>query len=357
MMKLLELKNCLAAGLATLVVCAIGARVEAGTAQLEAAQDANPALIHQWKYEGGSDATRLDDTKGSLNLIRVVGEGNVGGVFGQLTDITFEPGFDGTNQAYRPYNVDATVNANSGAGLIADGFTVQSMMTIEAIVKPNTKAGTSGQNYIFGGRPGPDRLYFLTQRAGLQTRDNGRLLANIGNAFANPANEANIASPYVDNNWYYIAATYDLSRPQAQGALVNGWVANLTTGGPLVQTVTDAVLTLTTPDPPNASSVGLTNAFGVGNFPVIRTVQVPVLDDMGNPVLDDMGNPVTTPERRLFGQEFFQGAIDNLAIYNTKFSSLEVGSNFARLSVPEPGTFVLVTIAGLAFSIVRRRTE
>ena len=134
MMKLLELKNCLAAGLATLVVCAIGSRVEAGTAQLEAAQDANPALIHQWKYEGGSDATRLDDTKGSLNLIRVVGEGNVGGVFGQLTDITFEPGFDGTNQAYRPYNVDATVNANSGAGLIADGFTVQSMMTFVTLV-------------------------------------------------------------------------------------------------------------------------------------------------------------------------------------------------------------------------------
>jgi hypothetical protein len=309
--------------------------------------------LHQWKYEGGDDSTRLADTKDSLDLVRVVGEGNVDGVFGQLTDIVFEPGFDGNNQAYRPYNVDATVNANSGAGLIADGFTVQSMMTIEAVVKVGKKEGTSGQNYIFGGRPGADRLYLLTQRPGAATRDAGRLLANVGNAFANPANEAYVVDPYTENNWYYVALTYDLSRPQDQGALVNGWYANLTSGGPLVHSVTDAVLALTNP---GTSSVGLTNAFGVGNFPVVRTVQVPVLDENGDPVLDDMGNPVTTPERRLFGQEFFQGAIDNLAIYNDKLSETALANSVNALRVPEPASVLLLALACLGLAGWRHRS-
>src|SRR3989304_10231174 len=75
MMRLHVAKFFAGAVVGVLAVC-LGARLaQAGLMEIEAAQQANPALLNQWKFEGGDDSTRLFDSKGTQNLSRVAGVG------------------------------------------------------------------------------------------------------------------------------------------------------------------------------------------------------------------------------------------------------------------------------------------
>ncbi len=75
MMRQHNSRFCTGALAAVLAVCLGVGTAHAGLAQIEAAQQANAGLVNQWKFEGASDASRLDDSKGAQDLSRVAGAG------------------------------------------------------------------------------------------------------------------------------------------------------------------------------------------------------------------------------------------------------------------------------------------
>ncbi|NJO35285.1 MAG: hypothetical protein HC869_21535, partial [Rhodospirillales bacterium] len=118
-------------------------------------------------------------------------------------------------------------------------------------------------HYIIASRMGggADRLYYLAQQVPDSTRDGS---SNISGHIGTAGLPAATASPKIvanadTDNWYYIAATIDLTGAQA---VMNAYSANLTTGEPLTQTVTNAMFAINT-------ATGSINA-GLW-FPVIAT--------------------------------------------------------------------------------------
>ncbi|MEX2093572.1 MAG: PEP-CTERM sorting domain-containing protein [Pirellulales bacterium] len=358
---------------AALTVVLSAGTAHAGLAEIEAAQQANAGLVNQWKFEGASDATRLDDSKGSQDLTRIAGAGGTVDPDGvalsgdettytpSVNDIIFEPGFDGAaSQAYRPSAIPVTVpnmapggNGNvvaqsrAGAGLAIDQmYLTPTLVTVEAVVQTSAFDSLNRFHYILDSRmgaPGSDRLYYLAQQAPDSTRDGtSNISAHVGTA----APLAVAASPKIvsnadTNNWYYVVATYDLT---ATPAVMNAYSANLTTGGPLVQTVTNFNFVI------NAASIATAASarpWGVGMFNINT-------DDDGNGV---PGEPTDTDGifRTSGGQEFFRGSIDNLAMYNNVLSAQDIANNLAALRVPEPASVSLLILGGLAALGFRRR--
>lgn len=375
---------------AALTVVLSAGTAHAGLAEIEAAQQANPNLVNQWKFEGASDATRLDDSKGAQDLTRIAGAGGTVDPDGipangnettyvpSVNDIIFEPGFDGAlSQAYRPFGIPVTVpnvaaevppgpitgapgnivaQSRAGAGLAIDQmYLTPTKVTVEAVVQTSAFDSLNRFHYILDSRMGgaADRLYYLAQQVPDTTRDGtSNVSAHVGTA----APLAITASPDVvanadTNNWYYVVATYDLT---ATPAVMNAYSANLTDDpntpalndgpGPLVQTVTNFNFVI------NAASIATAaNArpWGVGMFNINT-------DDDGNGV---PGEPTDTDGifRTSGGQEFFRGAIDNLAMYNNVLSAQDIANNFAALRVPEPASVSLLFLGGLAALGFRRR--
>ena len=356
-----------------LALC-VGANLAyAGLVEIEAAQNANANLVNQWKFEGNDDAGRLDDSKGAQNLYRVAGVGGTVDPDGDadtansttytpsVNDIIFEPGYDNYSQAYRPSGIPVTVpnvpadvpngiegapgnivaQSRAGAGLATPQFLTPTMVTVEAVVKTNTFDSLNRFHYIFQSRMGggADRLYYLAQQIPDSTRDGtSNIAAHVGTA----APLATTASPKVvqnadSNNWYYVAATYDLS---TDTAVMNAYSADLTNNGPLVQTVTNFNFVVN-----SASIATAANArpWGVGMFAIVTDTVA------GGGVAGDGIFEATA------AQEFYRGAIDNLALYNDKLSLQQLADNLAALRTPEPASLVLVALGGLALGLMRRR--
>lgn len=269
---------------------------------------ASAQLLHLWEFDGPSLADRLEDSVSALDLGFAPGQGNVGGVFGTDVDIVFEPGFNGFGSAYRPYYVDASMSSTAGAGLTGAGFVSPNQLTIEAIVKADGKTSGSAVNYIFQTRPGSDRGYYL-----IQDEDNlGRTaIGGLGSIIGNSFGDVGIAQEYDnDGTWLYIAAVIDLTSNAGQ-AVADLYAANLSAGETTPTLILDD-RTWNSADP--SALAGATGIFGIGNF-----------------AIDGDGNGTAEAS-----QEWFQGAIDYVAVYSGLLSGGELAANLAGRLIGYP---------------------
>jgi hypothetical protein len=326
--------------LGTVFACFAVTNAQAYIAGLEAAQQNDSRLYNQWKFEGSDDSTLLDDSKGATDLVRTVRVVTLddGGtpddtsddtiLEGLPGDITFEPGIDPGSQAYRPSYADESVSATAGAGLTGTNWLVPTQLTVEAVVRPDAfpkdATSLSDVTYIFQTRPGNDRGYFLIQdNENLSRNGLGTLSTVFGNAFGNRAPSTEYTTD--GGEWFYFAATFDMT--PAGSAIVNTYVKNLTTDGPLLHPVVDVALA-------GADAIeGLAGNIGVGAFAVERD-----------------SNQTNGAEEV---QEYFKGAIENVATYRGILSP-EALERHSR-GVPEPASLVLLACSGLAFLLFRRR--
>lgn len=290
---------------------------------------ATPAIaqpLHLWDFNSNNF---LGDTgTGGLDLNFAPGEGDVGGTMGAASDVVFEPGYNGIGRAYRPFYVDASQSSTAGAGLAGSGFTSPSQFTIEALVRADQKTSGSAVNYIFQTRPGSDRGYYLVQdENNVPVGTTSGLGSIIGNNFG----DAEIQAGYTDDeHWFFIAATIDLTSNTGM-AEADIYVADVT-AGETTATLVSSGRTWNTADP--SALAGATGIFGIGNF-----------------ALDRGGDGVAEAS-----QEWFQGAIDYVAIYDGALSAGEINGHLdARLSLPEPSTTGLLTFAACGFGWVARR--
>lgn len=285
----------------------------AGLADLEALQTANANLLMQYGFEGGSDATRLAD--GSANgyaLQRTQGLDNGGSVY----DIQFVPGFDGASQAYQPYYDVSNYRIGAGLNTISTSIPVGNTLTVEAVVQLDPfvlPTGASGA-YIIDARPQPSngRAYLYRQ---LNT-PTSRVTTTLGDTFADAPEVPGY--DYTAGHWYYLAftASYDSGANQST---VTWYSANLTLGDPVM------ALRATDSTTFQGDWTG-TGQFGIGNF--------------------------------LNGsQEYLEGRIDNVAVTSQILdqSDLQQRLNALYVPVPEPSTFALVAIGGLAFFVRKIR--
>ena len=285
---------------------------KASLADLEALQAANPNLVVQYGFEGSDDSTRLaDGSANGFTLQRVAGTDG-----GDVNNIQFVTGYDGVSQAYQP-SFD-TSNYRIGAGLNSISTTVPlgSAVTVEAVVNLDTfvlPTGGSGA-YIIDGRPpvSNGRAYFYRQL----DSPGVRLTTTLGDTFGDAPEVPGY--DYTAGEWYYVAltASYDLGGNQTT---VNWYGANLTQG--------DAVMSLLATD--NTTFQGDWTGdtqIGVGAF--------------------------------LNGsQEYLQGRIDNVALTGAILGqgALQQRLNALYVAVPEPSTFALAALGGLAFFARRLR--
>lgn len=294
-------------------------------------------LIHSWDFEAGAE---LIDTVGGLTLNTAPGEGSVtvddNGtpgdtgddtiVMGMASDISYEPGFMGVGQAYRPYYVDSTQSSTAGAGLTGSGFTSPNQFTIAALVKADVKDTGSAVNYIFQTRPGSDRGYYLVQDSDTGGRTPvGQLGSIIGSSFGD---QENAATHEDDGHWFYIAAAIDLTSTPGQ-ALADIYVADLTAGETSASLVADD-RTWSTADP--SALAGSTGIFGIGNFAIDRD-----------------GDTIAEAS-----QEWFQGAIDCVQIWDGLATQQELNDALSAKLVPEPTALVLAAL-GASLLATRRR--
>ncbi len=278
---------------------------------------ASADLIHLWDFRAGAE---LKDSAGSLDLIVAPGEGQVGGVFGTPSDLVFEPGLDGLGQAYRPYYVDASQSSTAGVGLTGSGFISPERFTIESIVRVDAKTSLSAVNYLFQTRPGADRGYYLVQdEDNLDPGSIGGLGTIIGNNFG----DVGIGAEYdTAGIWLYVAAVIDLS--PAGTAVADLYAADISNGETTPQLVLDDY-TWNTADPD--SLTGVSGIFGIGDFAIDRDG-------------DDIAEA---------SQEWFQGVIDYVAIYDELLSPEQLAENLAdRLDGPPVVEVPALTGAGLS---------
>ncbi|MCA8927295.1 MAG: hypothetical protein KDC18_04445 [Alphaproteobacteria bacterium] len=299
---------------------------------LQNAQIGNADILHLWSFEGASNATRHQDSAGSADLHAVAGEGNVGGVPGNVADIGYEAGFNG-GQAYRPSYVDPAQSSTAGAALVSNTglFTSPNRFTIEAVVRADQKTTGSAVNYIFQTRPNADRGYFLVQDEAVGASQIGSI---IGNNFSDGAT----ADTYLgDGVWLYVAAAIDLVTTPGQ-ASADIYFANLSTGDTLLTQVAND-RTWNTANP--STLAGTPGIFGIGAFAIDRNG-------------DDIAEAA---------QEFFQGAIDSVAIYDTLLDGTALQGNLTALLEPaappvsEAAPLALLATGGLALAGLARRRQ
>ena len=295
-----------AAVIAVLAMATAIPSAQASLVNLEALQSANSSLEFQYAFEGADDSTRLADGSGNgYTLQRLNGADG-----GDVNDIQFLPGFGGASQAYRPAS-DAT-NYRIGAGLnsISTTIPISSTVTVESVVQMDAYTlSNSNGSYVLSARPQPanGRAYFLRQLTGPD-----RLATTLGDTFGDLG--GNIA--YSAGDWYYLAmvASYDSGGNQST---VSWYYANLSAG--------ETSLTAIGPDNTLFQGDWTGDAqIGIGNF--------------------------------LNGtQEYMQGSVDNIALYNSNLDEATLQSHLEAIYVPEPATLSLLALAVGLLAVVRRQ--
>lgn len=305
--------------LAACVLALLGAARPAlgDPARLRAVQLSHPDVLHLWDFEPGDE---LVDSAGTADLLPAPGEGDVGGIVGQPGDVIYEEGFLG-GQAYRPFYVDASASSTAGAGLTGSDFTTPALMTIEAVLRANGKTTGSAVNYIVQTRPGSDRGYFL-----IQDEPAAAGAGAVGSVVGNNFGDLGLADYPTAGDWLFVALALDLTSPGT--AVGDLYVANLSDGETTPSLAVAGKVWNT--DSPN-TLVGTSGIFGIGNF-----------------AIDREGDGVAEAS-----QEWFQGAIENVAIYASLLTPAELQSHLDALleTCPSPPASGCLTAAKASLAV------
>ncbi|QNN23247.1 LamG domain-containing protein [Planctomycetales bacterium ZRK34] len=234
----------------------------AGTAELRALVTAEAGLQHLYSFEGATDIERRQDAQGGVDLSAFAGG------TGSTANIVYQSGFDGQATVLKP----EALGALDGAGLRSTAnVNWADTMTVESIFRAD---GFSGNQYIVAGPGTGDggRGYWL------YTQPN-KVRYAVGNAGGLDAASTDIAA-LTTGHWYYSATTY--TKDGSGNVTINSYLADLSAH----QT---ALTQVVTNDTRAASPYGAAAEIGVGMF--------------------SGGN-----------QEFFNGQIDEVAVYNSALS-------------------------------------
>lgn len=282
--------------------------LNAALVDLEAAQSSYGNLTFQYGFEGAGDATRLADGSGNGYGLQAGGSNAAG--------IQFVAGFNGgASQAYRPafdlsaYNLGGSLQTVSTTVPFGTSVTVEAVIQMDAFSQP---ANSTTGSYLLSARPQPNnqRAYFFRQ--GVSGSGN-TLGSTMGDTFGDYVTALN---PYAVSNWYYIAmvATYVSNQ-----TTVTYYGANLSNG--------ETTLTLLGSD--NTTFQGDwsgTSQVGIGSFTNA-------------------------------GQEYFQGAIDSIAMTSEALAQGELQNRLDALLIPVPEPSVSLLAGFGALGLLRRRRK
>jgi hypothetical protein len=260
-----------------------------------------------YNFEGADDSARLADSSANgYTLQRLNGADG-----GDINNIQFVVGFDGVSQAYQPSFDTSNYRIGAGLNTISTAVSISQTITVETVFQLDSYAAVSGtvSAYLLSARPAPSngRAYFMRQ---LET---DRLASTMGDTFGD---QLDIISPYNEGDWYYVAmvASYNSGANQTT---VDFYGANLS--------ASETTLNLLASD--SALFQGDwsgTGQVGVGNF--------------------------------LNGtQEYLQGRIDNVALFNELLDPSTLQEHLDALYIPEPTTLSLLGLGSLALVMRRRR--
>lgn len=286
--------------LTAVVIFASLPSLRATVATLQQMQAANPNVAYQYSFEGtysSGGGTWLDQKVGSGSPNLVQGPLAPGRVAEQKA-----PGYDSsTNYA----EFSGLANSSAGDSLLSSGsITYAAAGTIEYLVQFGTNTGA--RNLISGDGSGAnDRLRFLATGA---AGDKANMVLGANTGFDLIGGTTSVS--FVTGDWYYVAQNWSIV---GTTVTIDAWVANLTAGGSLTQTIS-----------------GATNSF-VGDTTTIL----------------NLGGASGT---------YANGNLDALAIYGSQLSQATILSHFESISVPEPSTCFLMGLAMVSFipSLKRR---
>ena len=281
--------------------------VDANVADMEALQASNPNLEFQYGFEGSDDTTRLADGSGNGYALQRV----AGGSGGDVNDIGFVSGYDGSSQAYRPATDVTDYKTGAGLNSISTNIQISTTVTIEAVLQMDAYSLSNGNgSYILSARPQPanGRAYFLRQMP------DGTIASTLGDTFG----DLGLNLSYVADDWYYLTmvASYDGGANQTS---VSWYYANLSNGDTaLTDGGTDSELFQG--DWSGGAQVGL-GCFLNG------------------------------------GQEFLDGNIDSLSLTNEELTQETLQSHLDALVIPEPASVAMIAVGGCLLAAARRRSR
>lgn len=262
-------RRALACTVFTAAMTLAAASVPAGTTELRSLIAADASLQHLYSFEGDTALQRQQDLQGSVDLSAVAGG------TGSTASIAYLTGFDGQSTVVKSQVIDAL----NGAGLRSTANVSWSdTLTVESIFRAD---GFSGNQYIVSGPGTGDggRGYWL------YTQPN-KVRYAVGNAGGLDSASTDIAA-LTTGHWYYSATTY--AKDGGGNVVINSYLADLSAH----QTTLSQVVTN---DTRVASPYGAAAKIGVGMF--------------------SGGN-----------QEFFNGRIDEVAVYNSTLSQASLQSH------------------------------
>ena len=287
-------------GSAIVAGLAMATAAEGAVVDLRNAAAAEAGRFQQFTFEASSGANSVS---GGLTLATAT--------YGSGTGVTYVAGFDNSSLALKPQVLSST----SGAGLKSSGTVVYPRtMTVEALVRVDGSTVLDENQYIVVGPGGPNRGFFMMYRQNDLKTGIGGLGLSDGNALRDILGNANTEPTLGD--WLYIATTYTMTASPSE-TVVNAYVANLTAGErTLTRTLSDVTI----------SGIASTTAaaLGVGMFSGTSG-------------------------------EAFNGAIDEVTLYNTAMSQSALQAHLDAVYVPEPTALAAFGVAGAGLLMRRRR--
>jgi len=264
-----------------------GGGVNAGVEDLRTTVAADASLIHHYTFEGASDAERRADKKGTDDLSEVV--------TGAAGAITYgAAGFDATTEAVIPYGGGAA-NVSRAFSTVST-IALPTTLTVEVLFRPDT-VPCAERGYLVMARSGTDRGYFAYQ--GNTTGGSSDMSTLIGNPY--DTDHQLIFSTLTGSHWYYLVCTFEIS---GGSTTINTYIADLTAGE---TTLTTAGKTVT------------------GIYPASAPLAIGTATWTGQPAF-----------------ETFEGAIDEVALYNSVLDAATLQSHLNQIlgAASTPGTLI-----------------